>query len=196
MATSSIAVLNALDNARIQWYHVNAIVIAGMGIFTGAYDVFCISTIVKLLNRLYYHDPSMNKSGRLPHNVNNFLIGVALVGTQTGYPKAVMGTLCFFRFWLGFGIGGDYTLSATIMSEYANKKTRGAFIAAVFAMQGVGTVFAGLMSMILSIIFLNKYKGTQFLDNGILYAEPEADYVWRIVLMLELFLQFSHSTGG
>ncbi|KAI9074213.1 hypothetical protein K1719_043837 [Acacia pycnantha] len=52
--------------------------------------------------------------------------------------KAVMTTLCFFRFWLGFGIGGNYPLSATIMSEYANKRTRGAFMAAVFAMQGFG----------------------------------------------------------
>lgn len=30
---------------------------------------------------------------------------------------AVITTLCIFRFWLGFGIGGDYPLSATIMSE-------------------------------------------------------------------------------
>ncbi|KAK7310790.1 hypothetical protein RJT34_08523 [Clitoria ternatea] len=40
-------------------------------------------------------------------------------------PKFVMATLCFFRFWLGFGIGGDYPLSATILSEYSNKKTHG-----------------------------------------------------------------------
>lgn len=71
--------------------------------------------------------------------------------------ESVIGTLCFFRFWLGFGIGGNYPLSATIMSEYANKKTRGAFIAAVFAMQGVGIIFAGLVSMILSTIFLSRY---------------------------------------
>uniref|UniRef100_J3L830 H(+)/Pi cotransporter n=1 Tax=Oryza brachyantha TaxID=4533 RepID=J3L830_ORYBR len=44
-------------------------------------------------------------------------------------PTSVMATLCYFRFWLGFGIGDDYPLSATIMSEYANKKTRGAFVA-------------------------------------------------------------------
>ncbi|CAA3001861.1 inorganic phosphate transporter 1-11-like [Olea europaea var. sylvestris] len=222
MATSSnIAVLNALDNASIQWYHVNVIVIAGTGLFTGAYDMFCIPTIIKLLGRLYYHDHSTNMPGRLPHNVNNFMLGVTVVGTLTGQlvfgwlgdklgrkrvygitlilmaicaicsgfsfgfsPKAVMGTLCFFRFWLGFGIGGDYTLSATIVSEYANKKTRGTLIAAVFAMQGVGYVFAGLVSMILSRIFLDKYKGIRFSDDDILYAEPEADYVWRIVLML------------
>nr|CAD1835178.1 unnamed protein product [Ananas comosus var. bracteatus] len=58
-------------------------------------------------------------------------------------PSTVMSTLCFFRFWLGFGIGGDYPLSATIMSEYANKRTRGAFIAAVFAMQGFGILAGG-----------------------------------------------------
>ena len=52
-----------------------------------------------------------------------------------------------FRFWLGFGIGGDYPLSATIMSEYANKKTRGAFIAAVFAMQGVGILAGGFVAL-------------------------------------------------
>ncbi|CAI0459650.1 unnamed protein product, partial [Linum tenue] len=39
-------------------------------------------------------------------------------------PAGVIATLCFFCFWLGFGIGDDYPLSATIMSEYANKKTR------------------------------------------------------------------------
>ncbi|KAK8654213.1 hypothetical protein V6N13_128186 [Hibiscus sabdariffa] len=68
-------------------------------------------------------------------------------------PKSVMVTLCFFRFWLGFGIGGDYPLFATIMSEYANKKTRGAFIAAVFAMQGFGTLSGGLFAIILSSAF-------------------------------------------
>jgi PHS family inorganic phosphate transporter-like MFS transporter len=57
--------------------------------------------------------------------------------------KSVVTVLCFFRFWLGVSIGGDYPLSATIMSEYANKRTRGAFIAAVFAMQ-VCSMPAGL----------------------------------------------------
>ncbi|KAL7108300.1 hypothetical protein ABFS82_06G103300 [Erythranthe guttata] len=221
MASNSISVLNALDNARTQWYHVTAIVIAGMGFFTDAYDLFCISTVSKLLGRLYYYNPTTGKPGKLPHSINNLVIGVALVGTLAGQlvfgylgdklgrkkvygitlilmvicaicsglslgssPKAVMGTLCFFRFWLGFGIGGDYPLSATIMSEYANKKTRGAFIAAVFAMQGVGIVFAGLVSMIMSKIFLDFYAGPSFSSDPVFSTEPEADYVWRIILML------------
>ena len=217
-------VLEALDNARTQWYHITAIIIAGMGFFTDAYDLFCISTVSKLLGRIYYFHPGNPKPGKLPHGVNNLVTGVALIGTLSGQlffgylgdklgrkkvygvtlimmvicaicsglsfghsPKAVMGTLCFFRFWLGFGIGGDYPLSATIMSEYANKKTRGAFIAAVFAMQGVGIIFAGLVSMILSWIFLHYneapiYKGDEF--SNVLSTQPGADFMWRIVLML------------
>ncbi|XP_052211015.1 low affinity inorganic phosphate transporter 4-like [Diospyros lotus] len=221
MASDNLAMLNALDTARIQWYHFKAIVIAGMGFFTDAYDLFCISTISKLLGRLYYYNPSTSKPGKLPHNVNNFVVGVALVGTLTGQlvfgwlgdklgrkkvygitlilmvicaigsglsfgstAQSVITTLCFFRFWLGFGIGGDYPLSATIMSEYANKKTRGAFIAAVFAMQGVGIIFAGLVTMTLSKLFLLNYKGPIFNDEHVLSTEPEADFMWRIVLML------------
>jgi len=217
----AIAVLEALDSARTQWYHVTAIVIAEMGFFTDAYDLFCISTVSKLLGRLYYYDPSSPIPGKLPHNVNNAVTGVALVGTLMGQlffgwlgdklgrkrvygvtlilmvicaicsglsfgssAKAVIGTLCFFRFWLGFGIGGDYPLSATIMSEYANKKTRGAFIAAVFAMQGVGIIFAGLVSMTLSFIFLKRYDAVPFNSNALFSTRPEADYLWRIVLML------------
>ncbi|XP_059625441.1 low affinity inorganic phosphate transporter 4-like [Cornus florida] len=221
MSSNNLAVLNALDSARTQWYHVTAIVIAGMGFFTDAYDLFCISTVSKLLGRLYYYDTASHKPGKLPQQVNNFVVGVALVGTLTGQlvfgwlgdklgrkkvygvtlilmvvcaicsglsfgssPKSVITTLCFFRFWLGFGIGGDYPLSATIMSEYANKKTRGKFIAAVFAMQGVGIIFAGLVSMTLSRIFLSYYEGPTFTENRILSTEPEGDYMWRIVLML------------
>ncbi|XP_027089576.1 low affinity inorganic phosphate transporter 4-like [Coffea arabica] len=221
MSSNNLAVLSALDGARTQLYHFKAIVIAGMGFFTDAYDLFCISTISKLLGRIYYTDLSSPKPGKLPHVVNNWVTGVALVGTLTGQlvfgwlgdklgrkkvygltlllmvvcaicsglsfgssHRAVMGTLCFFRFWLGFGIGGDYPLSATIMSEYANKRTRGAFIAAVFAMQGVGIIFAGLVSMILSKIFLKSYGGPSYKADHKFSTEPEADYVWRIVLML------------
>ncbi|XP_019095583.1 PREDICTED: probable inorganic phosphate transporter 1-2 [Camelina sativa] len=177
MADQQLGVLKALDVAKTQLYHFTAIVIAGMGFFTDAYDLFCVSLVTKLLGRLYYFNPESAKPGSLPPHVAAAVNGVALCGTLAGQlffgwlgdklgrkkvygltlimmivcsiasglsfgnqAKGVMTTLCFFRFWLGFGIGGDYPLSATIMSEYANKKTRGAFIAAVFAMQGVVSI--------------------------------------------------------
>lgn len=101
--------------------------------------------------------------------------------------KSVITTLCFFRFWLGFGIGGDYPLSATIMSEYANTRTRGAFIAAVFAMQGFGILCGGAVAIIVAAGFnhtysrgpYNSFPTHQAVDKS---CPPQADFVWRIIL--------------
>ena len=221
MAREQLQVLNALDVAKTQWYHFTAIIIAGMGFFTDAYDLFCISLVTKLLGRLYYHVDGAAKPGTLPPNVSAAVNGVALFGTLAGQlffgwlgdkmgrkrvygmtlmlmvicsvasglsfgssPKSVMSTLCFFRFWLGFGIGGDYPLSATIMSEYANKKTRGAFIAAVFAMQGFGIFVGGLFAIIVSTAFKVKFSAPAYEVDAIASTVPQADYVWRIILMV------------
>ncbi|CAH8376520.1 unnamed protein product [Eruca vesicaria subsp. sativa] len=221
MARDQLQVLNALDVAKTQWYHFTAIIIAGMGFFTDAYDLFCISLVTKLLGRIYYHVPGSPKPGTLPPNVAAAVNGVAFCGTLAGQlffgwlgdklgrkkvygmtlmvmvicsiasglsfghePKAVMATLCFFRFWLGFGIGGDYPLSATIMSEYANKKTRGAFIAAVFAMQGFGIMAGGIFAIIISSAFEAKFPAPAYADDALGSTVSQADFVWRIILMV------------
>ncbi|MBA0732928.1 hypothetical protein Gogos_016987 [Gossypium gossypioides] len=220
MPKDNLNVLNALDGAKTQWYHFTAIIIAGMGFFTDAYDLFCISLVTKLLGRIYYHKAGSSTPGSLPSNVAAAVNGVAFCGTLTGqlffgwlgdklgrkrvygitlllmvicslasglsfgrHPNDVMATLCFFRFWLGFGIGGDYPLSATIMSEYANKKTRGAFIAAVFAMQGFGILAGGMVAIIVSGAFKAQYPSPPYFKNPNGSTVPEADYVWRIILM-------------
>ncbi|KAM3682059.1 hypothetical protein ACJW30_12G044000 [Castanea mollissima] len=193
----ALEVLEALDTARTQYYHVKAIIIAGIGFFTDAYDLFCISAVAKLLGRLYYYDPSTGKPGKLPVNVNNAVTGVALVGALCGQlvfghlgdklgRKKVYGITLILMVICAIcsGLSFDYPLSATIMSEYSNKKTRGAFIAAMFAMQGLGIIFAGLVSMVLSAIFLHVYKAPAFMVDSVFSTQPEADYLWRIVLML------------
>jgi MFS transporter, PHS family, inorganic phosphate transporter len=53
------------------------------------------------------------------------------------------------RVILGIGIGGDYPVSATIMSEYSGKQSRGRLIGLVFAMQGAGLVVGPLVASIL-----------------------------------------------
>ncbi|KAL8491030.1 hypothetical protein ACS0TY_022882 [Phlomoides rotata] len=216
MAKEQLHVLSALDAAKTQWYHFTAILIAGMGFFTDAYDLFCISLVTKLLGRIYYTEKGALKPGTLPPQISSAVIGTAFVGTLIGQlffgwlgdklgRKRVYGmvlmlmilccigsglsfgdhtmlTLCIFRFWLGFGIGGDYPLSATIMSEYANKKTRGAFIAAVFAMQGFGILTAGTVTIVVSSVFNSLFPVLEA-DDVWRFTVPEADYVWRIILM-------------
>ena len=217
MARQQLEVLSALDAAKTQWYHFTAIVIAGMGFFTDAYDLFCISLVTKLLGRIYYYREGSPDPGSLPPHVAAAVNGVAFCGTLSGQlffgwlgdklgrksvygmtlmlmvicsiasglsfghtPTGVMATLCFFRFWLGFGIGGDYPLSATIMSEFANRRTRGAFIAAVFSMQGFGILASSAVTMAVAAAFDRCTGRRAPLDDT-----PEAaDLAWRIILMI------------
>ncbi|KAJ2310318.1 hypothetical protein IWW51_004034 [Coemansia sp. RSA 2702] len=82
--------------------------------------------------------------------------------------------LFIWRVLLGFGIGGDYPLTATIVSEYASPSQRGKMIAAVFSCQGFGNVLAPIVGIIVTACF----KGA--IDNDV----RNLDYVWRLIIGL------------
>ncbi|XP_073010832.1 probable inorganic phosphate transporter 1-10 [Typha latifolia] len=213
----AIKVLTALDVAKTQYYHFKAILIAGMGLFTDSYDLFCISPVMKLIGRIYY-DARDGNPGLTPPTVVSATVAIALLGTVIGQlvfgalgdrigrrrvyglslllmisssigcgfsicrtRKCVLTSLCFFRFLLGIGIGGDYPLSATIMSEFANKRTRGSFIAAVFSMQGFGILASSAVTMALTAAF---DRATRQDDIGPLKTPEAADLAWRLILMI------------
>ncbi|PWA39230.1 phosphate transporter 1,9 [Artemisia annua] len=229
----ALKVLSALDVARTQYYHFKAIIIAGMGLFTDSYDLFCISLIMRMIGRIYYPEIHRDKyqevddlSFEVPTLIASSMIGVALMGTAIGQlvfgrlgdrvgrryvygvsltmmvvgsvgcglslstsMSMVFVSLGFFRFVLGIGIGGDYPLSATIMSEFANKRTRGAFIAGVFSMQGFGILLSSLVTMTVCSIFKACAHGLKspkdlLISENIAPVPPEADVVWRLILMI------------
>ncbi|KAF9683273.1 hypothetical protein SADUNF_Sadunf05G0195800 [Salix dunnii] len=211
-----LRVLSALDAAKVQYYHFKAIIVAGMGLFTDAYDLFCIPPIMKLLGRVYYEDNHDHKY-QIPQAVLATMLGTVLLGTVIGQlvfgmlgdrmgrrhvygislmlmvlssvgcgfsicrtKTCVLASLGFFRFFLGLGIGGDYPLSATIMSEFANKNTRGAFIAAVFSMQGLGILASSTVTMVVSKTF--EAAASKNLSKD--HTPEDADIAWRLILML------------
>ena len=57
--------------------------------------------------------------------------------------------LIAFRFLLGFGVGGDYPVSAVLMSEYANRKDRGKLVGMVFGTQALGLIVGPLVALAL-----------------------------------------------
>jgi PHS family inorganic phosphate transporter-like MFS transporter len=138
-----------------------------MGFFTDAYDLFIIGAIIDIfeayklpgfqLNSFY--EGILASSAIITAVLGQILFGI--LGDKIGRKK-VYGVeasllsagaflsafspnllwLIIFRMIMGVGIGGDYPISATIMSEYANVKDRGKLIALVFANQGIGTLVA------------------------------------------------------
>ena len=53
------------------------------------------------------------------------------------------------RFVLGLGIGGDYPVSAVLMSEYSNRADRGRLVGLVFSMQAAGLIVGPLVGVCL-----------------------------------------------
>ncbi|KAK1279411.1 Inorganic phosphate transporter 1-6 [Acorus gramineus] len=101
-----------------------------------------------------------------------FLIIISSIasGLSTGF-----GTLCFFRFCLGFGIGCDHLLSLSIISKYSLKSTRRNFMSGICAFKFFGNSFAAAVTATVA-------AALQALPHSI--SVSEADYAWRLVLVL------------
>ena len=76
MARTRLKVLSALDTAKTQYYHFKAIIIAGMGLFTDAYDLFSITLITNMLGRIYYSDRPDGEQYSTPLVVVSTLVAV------------------------------------------------------------------------------------------------------------------------
>ena len=180
-------VLAALDNSSLSGFHLKALLTSGMGFFTDAYDLFIIGVVLAILTPLWHLNAleiSLLGStsliaaalgsiifGRLADYVGRRSIyGFTLIVLAAGAIVSALAPsiiwLLIFRFILGLGIGGDYPLSATLMSEYANRRDRGKLITMVFSMQGVGLILGPLVAIVLLASGMNH------------------DLVWRIMLAL------------
>lgn len=185
--TEARAALAALDESAFTGFHWKAMITSGMGFFTDAYDLFIIGVALSILTPIWHLQPleigllgstSLIAAafgallfGRLADMIGRHAIyGLTLVVLGAGAIASAFSPSVFwliaFRFILGVGIGGDYPLSATLMSEYANRRDRGKMVTMVFSMQALGLIMGPLVALLLLVSGLNH------------------DLVWRIMLAL------------
>ncbi len=93
------------------------------------------------------------------------LLAFVVFAALTAFSQDVW-QLIIFRFLLGIGIGADYPISATIVSEFASKKGRGKLSTSLGAMWFVGAVAAYLVG---------------------LAVLPLGDNAWRALLLVGAF---------
>ncbi|NMP24530.1 MFS transporter [Sulfobacillus harzensis] len=160
----------ALDNAPLGLFHLRAVVISGTGFFTDAYDLFIIGAALDLIKAQW--SPSKVMLGLLGSTaLLAAFLGATVFGRLAdrwgrkkiyGVEAIIMAAgallsafspniywLLVFRFIMGLGIGGDYPVSAVLMSEYANVKDRGKLVALVFSMQALGLIAGPVVAMTL-----------------------------------------------
>ncbi|KAI1809467.1 phosphate permease [Poronia punctata] len=92
------------------------------------------------------------------------------------------GLMIFWRVIMGIGIGGDYPLSSVITSEFAPTRWRGAMMAAVFSMQGIGQLFAAIVALIVTSAFGDVLKNAPSMDECDYGCQIAADRSWRIII--------------
>jgi len=73
--------LAEIDKAPFGWYHVRAIVVAGVGFFTDAYDIFAINLTTQMFGLVYWH--TSNK-GAIPTNSDTAIKVATSGGTVLG----------------------------------------------------------------------------------------------------------------
>src|SRR6266704_1886081 len=180
-------VLTVLDNSSLSGFHLKAMLTSGMGFFTDAYDLFIIGVVLAILTPIWnlnkFEISLIGSTSLIAAAIGSILFGrlADFVGRRSiyGYTLIVLAAgaiasslspnvmwLLIFRFILGLGIGGDYPLSATLMSEYANRRDRGKLITMVFSMQGLGLIVGPVVALTLLLSGINH------------------DLVWRLMLAL------------
>ncbi len=182
---SAGTVSEALDNAPLSAFHRRAVVVSGVGFFTDAYDLFVISTVAALVAAQWHLSTSQTSwvlgsailgafvgatvFGRVADLVGRkkIYLLVAIIMVLGAVASALATSLLFLilaRFVLGLGIGGDYPVSAVLMSEYANRDDRGRLVGLVFSMQALGLIVGPLVAL------------------GLLEAHVGDELTWRLLL--------------
>ena len=187
MQTKKITLHEALNDAPLSLFHYKAMLTAGIGFFTDAYDLFVIGTAIVLIKEQWNLSPVevglLGSSTLIATFAGAFIFGhlADKLGRKAvyGLEAIIMAafalasafspnflTLLILRIILGFGIGGDYPVSGVIMSEYSNRANRGKLVGLVFSMQALGLIIGPVVALTL-------------LASGINH-----DLVWRILLGL------------
>ncbi|KKY22702.1 putative phosphate:h+ symporter [Phaeomoniella chlamydospora] len=76
--------LAEIDKAPFGWYHVRAVVVAGVGFFTDAYDIFAVGLVTPMLGVVYWQDAAGKKKGSIPTNSDTAIKVATSGGTVLG----------------------------------------------------------------------------------------------------------------
>ncbi len=180
---------DTLNDAPLSPFHLRIVAVVGLGFFTDAYSLFIIGPALSLL-KLEWHPNATETQllssvallasfvgaivfGRIADRVGRRaiygwqMLAIALLTLITTFAPEMI-TLIIARGLLGFVIGGNYPVTAVLVSEYANSKDRGRLVGMAFSMQALALVAGPLITLV--VLGLNL----------------PTDLAWRLMLGLAI----------
>jgi MFS transporter, PHS family, inorganic phosphate transporter len=164
------SITDQLNEAPRSKFHRRTVLVSGVGFFTDAYDLFVISTVATIVAAQWGLSTLQTSwvtgsailgaffgalvFGRIADifgrkKVYTLVAAIMIVGALASAVAPGFLWLVVARFVLGLGIGGDYPVSAVLMSEYSNRRDRGRLVGMVFSMQALGLIVGPLVGLIL-----------------------------------------------
>jgi MFS family permease len=181
-----------IDNSPLKITHYKIWLLSALGVFMDGLDLFIIAVALPLID-VQFH-PNKWELGLIgAASPIGAIFGAMMLGYLTdkiGRKKLYVGSmalfvlfsflsaaawsinaLILFRFLLGIGIGADYPISSTYLSEFMPKKLRSRAIISAFSFQALGALSGAALGLVTLIV----------------YPEPTA---WRWMLGLTIIPAF------
>ncbi|MCF7791980.1 MAG: MFS transporter [Victivallales bacterium] len=159
-----------IDLSALTALHWRIWLYSSMGIFIEGFNLFSISVALPLILQQYQPSPMMQGLvggsviigtvfgaafigrlgdiwGRKKFYVMNALI-VTVFSILAGFSWNLH-ALILFQFFLGVGIGADYPLCASYVSEFMPSRIRGRMIIGAFSFQAIGMLTAAVVGLII-----------------------------------------------
>ncbi len=163
-------ILDRLEKMPVGSFHYKLLMVTGLGWLFDSMDTGLISFVLPVLSKEWGLTPDQMGwigsiglvgmalgavvSGTVADRIGRkkvFTITVLLYAIATGMCALAWSyeALLFFRFLVGFGLGGELPVAATLMSEYAPTKLRGRFIVLLESFWGIGWLVAACIAYLL-----------------------------------------------
>lgn len=192
---------NILDNAKLSKEHWRIWFLSAMGIFLDGFDLFIIAIALPFITHEFHQNATL--TGLIVSAAPiGCILGSSILGRLTdhiGRKKILLFDLLFFvifagmtaiawsaeslilfRFLLGVGIGADYPVSASYITENMPKKQRGKMLISGFGFQALGALAGALLGAVILLFYPKIHAWRWMLGIAIIPA--------IIVLLLRLSL--------
>jgi MFS family permease len=163
-----------IDSASLKPMHYKIWILSALGVFMDGLDLFIIAVALPLVNHQF--SPSKWELGLIaaasPLGAIFGATGLGYLTDKIGRKKLYVGNmfvfitcsfcsaiawnselLILFRFLLGVGIGADYPISSTYLSEFMPKHVRSRAIMTAFSFQALGALGGAALGLIVLIYF-------------------------------------------